>query len=83
MNLKNLIDILSWTSAILTLSGYYLVTKKIINAYSWAFQISTFIARICFLSVNLYRQTYPFALMDATFLIIAFSTMIELWRSKA
>lgn len=76
-----LFDILTWVAVIFTLLGYILVSKKIINGYSWSFQISTFIARIAFLTVNIMRQTYPFALMDAVFLIICISTMYQLTKN--
>ena len=73
-------DILTWIAVIFTLLGYILVSKKVINGYSWSFQITTFIARIAFLSVNLVRQTYPFAMMDFVFLVICISTMIQLYQ---
>ena len=76
-----LFDILTWVAVIFTLLGYILVSKKIINGYSWSFQITTFIARIAFLTVNITRQTYPFALMDLVFLIICVSTMYQLTKN--
>ena len=77
-----LFDILTWTAVIFTLLGYILVSKKIINGYSWSFQITTFIARIAFLIVNIMRQTYPFAMMDFVFLVICISTMMQLYQDN-
>jgi hypothetical protein len=77
-----LFDILTWTAVIFTLLGYILVSKKIINGYSWSFQISTLIARVAFLIVNTIRQTYSFALMDLVFLVICVSTMYQLYNDS-
>jgi hypothetical protein len=75
-------DALTWLAVFATLFGYILVSRKIIDGYSWSFQITTLIARLSFLCVNLIRKTYPFALMDFVFLIICCTTLYQLHKES-
>jgi hypothetical protein len=77
-----ILEILAWFGAGLTLGGYYLISNKYIDVFSWKFQISTFLARICFLALDIYKEVYSFALMDFVFLIICVQTMYKLHKSK-
>ena len=83
MNLNLIFDILTWIAVTGTLISYILVSRKIIDGYSWTFQITTLVARISFLAVNLIRQTYPFAFMDSIFLIICILTMYQLYQDSS
>lgn len=82
MDIKLIFDIITWIAVIITLGGYYLISNKIIDAFSWKFQVSVLVARLCFLAVNLWRGTYPFALMDFFFLLICFQTMHKLSKKN-
>lgn len=82
MDTKFIFDIITWIAVITTLGGYYLISNKIIDAFSWNFQLSVLIARLCFLGVNIWRGTYPFALMDLFFLMISINNLFKLKNNK-
>ena len=82
MDIKLIIEIITWLAVILTLLGYYLISSKVIDAFSYKFQLSVLIARLCFLGVNIWRGTYPFALMDLFFLMICINNLFKLKNNK-
>lgn len=81
MNIQTIFDILGWIAALVSLTGYYLVSNKIVEGFSWSFQTTVFVTNVLFLAVNIHRATWSFVLMNAVYLVINFNTFYKLYQS--
>ena len=81
MSIQTIFDIVGWIAAIVSLTGYYLLSTKVVEGFSWSFQTTVFITNVLFLAVNVYRSTWSFVLMNAVYLVINFNTFHQLYQS--
>jgi hypothetical protein len=70
-----IIDVLGWTGTILYLIAYGLVSAKKVEADSWAYQGTNFIAGTLLIINTLYLQAYPSAGLNVAWVGIAVATL--------
>ena len=80
MSIQTIFDIVGWIAAIVSLTGYYLLSTKVVEGFSWSFQTTVFITNVLFLAVNIHRATWSFVLMNAVYLVINLNTFYQLYQ---
>ncbi len=73
-----LIVVWGWYGAFALLGAYALTTFKIIDPYSWTYQLLNLTGAAGIVAVSLYKKNYPPAILNAAWTAIALVTVIIL-----
>jgi hypothetical protein len=77
-----LIEILGWVGSVEVITAYGLNSYQKIKADSFIFQILNLTGAIFLIINSIYKQAYPFTLINSVWAIIAIAALIRIYTHK-
>lgn len=80
--MNQLIEILGWIGSVEVIAAYALNSYQKIKADSWQFQILNLTGAIFLIVNSVYKQAYPFTLINSVWAVIAISALVRMYTTK-
>jgi hypothetical protein len=80
--MNRLIEILGWIGSLEVIAAYALNSYQKIKADSVTFQILNLTGAIFLIVNSVFKQAYPFTMINSVWAIIAIGSLIRIYRNK-
>ena len=80
--MNQLIEILGWIGSVEVIAAYALNSYQKIKADSWQFQTLNLTGAIFLIMNSVYKQAYPFTLINSVWAVIAITALVRISTTK-